>query len=695
MATRAELELVANLQGNAATKMDDLSDKGKGLGGVFGKVAGGLTSLISPVGLATAGIGLLGGALTGAISAASEEAVGIERLNTTLKNSIPGWDGNTEAIDAYIAQQETLSFADDQLRDSLGFLVGQTQNLGEAQALQATAMDLARAKGISLEAATRAVGKVDQESIGILKKLGIQVTENMTKEEALTAIRQASAGQAEAYANTAAGSMERIQNMLGNVVEDIGGVLLPIVTSGLQILLGLADGVMNFLGPAFAAVGDAIGGVVGWFQQMTEGTSSLSGGLFNIAESAANFFEPLGYYIGYVANIVAALEEFWSNLQGGMPFLEALGELGSDVFTSLQDFGRRMVDWFINDGLPGLISTLQQWGAALINWIAKDALPFIGQKLTEFGTAVGAWVTGGGLQALISNLITWGGAFLGFIAKDVLPFIVGKLGDLLSAIGTWITQGGLAALVANLVTWGTAFLGWIAKDVLPTIATKLGEFGTAVWTWITQTALPEAVKKLKEFAQAFLDWVKNDVLPTIGTKLAEFGTAIWNWITQAAKDAGDKVKALGGALVDGIKAGINAAWQGFLNWLNGILAGLPQVIKDFFGIKSPSTLMAGYGMDIGMGLAEGIKASIPLVQGAMSDLTRGANRGIGIPAGGGMGGSRMGVPGGGGIAVGSIVINAPGAPDGRQLAQSVYAELERLEQQNTRWHMRNPGWGPI
>ena len=269
MASTAALDLLIQMKGGkeAAQQLDQVGDKGRNLGGVFGNLAGGASALLPVVGI----IGGLGAALAGAVKAADDEQVGMNRLYTTVQNSIQGWTGNTSAIEGYIAKQQDLAFADDILRDSLGFLVGQTKNLQEAQDLQSVAMDLARAKNIDLMLATKAVGKVDNDSIGILKKLGIEVTDQMTKEQALAAIRQQTAGQAEAYANTTAGAMSRLQTHFGNVVESIGHILLPQITAALSGIAdfvsspgfqGAIENAMTFISGAFQALGVAIGVVI-------------------------------------------------------------------------------------------------------------------------------------------------------------------------------------------------------------------------------------------------------------------------------------------------------------------------------------------------------------------------------------------------------------------------------------------------
>jgi hypothetical protein len=622
----ADVSGLAGGMGKANREIDNLEGNISKADGAGRGLGGGLLGLVNPIGLATAGIGLLGTGLFKSVEAAKEEAVGIERLNKTLENSIPGFNAATAGVDDYIASKEKLSFADDQIRDSLGFLVSQTHDLTEAQSLQATAMDLARAKGISLEQATKAVGKVDQESIGILKKLGIEVTENMTKQEALAAIQASTAGQAEAYANTAAGAQERLGNMMGNIMEDVGGVLLPLLTQGLQLaiqgfewltnavgpavtwLMNMGQTILTVLQPALDGIGQFIqGGIAAW--QTFFGTISQGGDVFTAfgtllselwANIQTNLFPLIGNLIGWLAEqipVIAGKLAEWAAAFWGWIQTDAIPGL----MTALQGLGEAIWGWITGGGLEGLISNLVTWGGAILNFIVKDVLPFIGQKLLDLGTFIWNWITGGGLTSLISNLVTWGGAFLDFVAKDVLPFIGQKLGDLATFLWNWIVNDALPTIITKLGEWGTAFLNWVTKDVLPTIGTKLGEIATAIWNWITQTAT-DFVTNVKALATSFWTWI-TDTVTNIPTKLGEIATKIWNWITETAKDALTKAAAMGKSIIDGILQGLKDAAGAIWDWLTGMLGGMVQGVKDFFGIKSPSKLMAE---EVGKPLAEGI-----------------------------------------------------------------------------------------
>jgi hypothetical protein len=300
-----------NKVNNALDKLDDgvgkAGSSGGKFGGVFDKLGGTIAGFGGPVGIAAAGLATLGAGLIAAGKAAAEEQVGIERLNKTLQNSIPGWDGNTKAVEKYIAKQEKLAFADDQLRDSLNQLVAQTGNLAEAQDLQALAMDLSRAKGMDLMTATKLVGKVDMENIGILQRYGIAVDKNATKEEALAAIRKQTAGQAKAYANTTAGALERIQNTFGNMVEDIGGKVLELVAGPLQSIAEFLQS-DDFAGVA-EFVGDAMGVV----------------------------FESMGKALETVGTAIGVFKNIWEKDWGGIrTIVETVWNVISTIYTSLQ-----------------------------------------------------------------------------------------------------------------------------------------------------------------------------------------------------------------------------------------------------------------------------------------------------------------------------------------------------------------------
>jgi hypothetical protein len=268
--------------------------KAKGTSGIMAKLGQATGGLVNPLSLALGGVvGLVGG-LSFAAKAAADEEKNIAKMTTALKASVPGFDGNTEAIEALIAKREDLAFSDDELRDSLATLVTSTHDVNAATDLQATAMDLARLKGVDLATASEALAKANAGSTRELKALGIVVDDSKDKTQVFAAIQKAAAGQAAAYASTTNAKWTTLQNKFGDLVETVGGALLP-------VLDGLASFAIDTLIPAIAGVVDVIVGIakairgaiqavkdfIAQFQLMKQYTAEEKAAHFGISPHAA------------------------------------------------------------------------------------------------------------------------------------------------------------------------------------------------------------------------------------------------------------------------------------------------------------------------------------------------------------------------------------------------------------------------
>lgn len=505
MASTAALELLVQLDSKRASAgLDELGEKGGGLGDLFQKGAM----------IAGAAVLGLGAALFGAASAAAEEEVGQKRLYGTLKNSVKGWDGNTSAIEDYVSQQTKLAFADDEVRDSLTFLTRQTGDLTEAQELQTTAMDLARSANISLEQATKAVGKVDNESIGILKKLGITVTDQMTKEEALAAIRASSAGAAQDYANTTAGSMERIQNSFGDVVETIGGAVLGIVSGPLAAfadwlqspavqtgIQAAADFIKNGLAVAFDAVGNAI--KIVW-------------------PIVQPFFKAIGDFIGVLTSS-GDLGTAFSTLFSGMG--TAISNAWPIVSSALGTLIGNIWNWIITNA-PTILSTLANWTVQFYNWVVNDVLPKLGGWLGEIAAALWKFITDNA-PTWLTKLGEWTTQIWAWVTNVLIPGVATNLGTWIAAIWTWVTENADDWLI-ELGKWTVKIWEWVTGDLIPGIAENLGKWLTAIWAWVSTNA-PIWAEKLGAWTVAIWGWV-TDVQNGLPAHLAPVAQTLWNWI---------------------------------------------------------------------------------------------------------------------------------------------------------------------
>lgn len=251
--------------------------KAEGLGGSLKNIGKGIA-----VGAGVAAFGLLTGAMDIAIGtlgamdqAFKDDEVSQTKLAQALKNNIPNWSGSTKAVEEYASAQGKLGFTDDEVRDSLGQLIGITHDLTKAQELNTLAQELARAKGIDLATASDIVTKAAQGNGKALKGLGIDIKGATDAAGMLDAIQQNVKGSAEAWAATNEGKLAVSNVKVGEAMEKIGGVIdkvaqvvLPALADAFSFVadvvaqaMPFVEGAIKALGPVFKAVG-AIAGVV-------------------------------------------------------------------------------------------------------------------------------------------------------------------------------------------------------------------------------------------------------------------------------------------------------------------------------------------------------------------------------------------------------------------------------------------------
>jgi hypothetical protein len=162
--------------------------------------------------------------LRSSIDAAKEEAVAEKQLQTQFK-------ANRETLAPYRREIEKFTdalsaksgFENDQLVAGLTTILRTQPNVTKALRDEATAADLARAKHLSLSAASTILAKVEGGNTTLLRRQGIQVAKNATAEQALAVLRQRVAGQAAAGAT----QQEKFGAVLHRTEEIVGAGLLP------------------------------------------------------------------------------------------------------------------------------------------------------------------------------------------------------------------------------------------------------------------------------------------------------------------------------------------------------------------------------------------------------------------------------------------------------------------------------------
>jgi hypothetical protein len=191
----------------------------------------------------------LGGLVAGlgdAVKGAMEDEQAQAMLARQLQKTTAATDAQIAGVEAYITQQGKLKgVTDDELRPAMAGLVRATMDINEAQKAANLSMDIAAAKGISLETVTKAMEKAYGGNMTALAKLSPElrqmIKDGASMEEVMAEMAVTFGGAATDSANTAAGSMKRLGVALGEAKEGVGAALLPILEKAMPVLQSFAQ----------------------------------------------------------------------------------------------------------------------------------------------------------------------------------------------------------------------------------------------------------------------------------------------------------------------------------------------------------------------------------------------------------------------------------------------------------------------
>ena len=274
---------------------------------------------------AAAALGALTVAMGDAVKAAMEDEKSQQMLARQLKATTGATDEQIKSVEKYItAQGRNLGITDDQLRPALAGLVRVTKDVNEAQNAASLAMDIAAAKGISLETASKALEKAYGGNVAALAKLDPSVREMIkggaSLEEVFAKLQGTFGGAAKEASNTAAGGFAKMKLALDETKESIGAALLPVIQKVLPYLQKAAEWAQDnpkaftIIAGTIAAVATAILAVnaamaLNPFGLIAVGIAALVTGI----TVAYTKFEGFRNVVRTVVNGVASYIEFMAN----------------------------------------------------------------------------------------------------------------------------------------------------------------------------------------------------------------------------------------------------------------------------------------------------------------------------------------------------------------------------------------------
>jgi hypothetical protein len=225
----------------------NMGSLGKTGGAVFKTIAAGAAIAAAAI---TTAFGLAAKFTKTAIEAAIADDAEQQKLIATLKARGQTTEQATKRVNELIIAGQKLAFTDSETRKGYEIATSFAKKYANQQKILTTAQDLARAKNISLEAATKLVGRAFAGNTGALSRYGIQIEKGTKGVEALGSINKKVSGVAAQYAKTFAGQFDIVRDSINETVESIGmaiggGEGLPTFT---RLLEGITPVVQDLMG---------------------------------------------------------------------------------------------------------------------------------------------------------------------------------------------------------------------------------------------------------------------------------------------------------------------------------------------------------------------------------------------------------------------------------------------------------------
>ena len=386
------------------------------------------------------------------------------------------------------------------------------------------------------------------------------------------------------------------------------------------------------------------------------GGAMLVSGITSVVALIGTIASPIGLIVAAVALLGAA----WAGNWGG-----------------IQEKTQAVIDWIV-PLINGAITAITEWwaanGATLIgtvtatwDWIKglfQSAVDIIQPIVEGALTAISAWWTvwGGSVMSAVQN--TWDFIVKAFqtyfeVVRKVVETVWGVIQQLWEAYGDKILQGITNVWEIIKTVFGTAFtfiktlfeaFVLLFNGDLEGFAMKVTEAFTGLW---------EGIVKIVTLA-----WENIQLVAVVAMDLLNKALTIaWDFIKKIFTDAWDAIvlfitnsweafrvavatiingvvtfftdtdwASVGMNLIGGIVKGVTDAAGWLWDTVTGLLSGLLDKIKEFFGIASPSKLMAAQiGEPLVQGIGEGMKKAMRLMESAeLPDITASL---VGVPSG--------------------------------------------------------------
>lgn len=376
------------------------------------------------------------------------------------------------------------------------------------------------------------------------------------------------------------------------------------------------------------------GGTKEEMQRLLKDAQAITGIEYDIS-NLSDVYEAIHVIQGELNITGTTATEAATTLQGSFNSMKAawqdlLGQmaLGGDITTAMTNLTTTVTTYLFNNFLPMLGNVIMNV-PQVIGTALTTGLPILFQKGMEMITFIKD-----GVATAIPNLLAEGlPVILGFVQSlranfgqlvdsgieailSLVDGLIAGLPDLIAYVPEIVTNicGVINDNLPKVLGMGVEIIAKLIMGLannLPNLLANMGDIMMAAWNVVTA-----------------INWVSlgSTILKAVVNGIKAVGSSIPSLMKDLAQSGWNAFKnidwaGVGSAIINGIVSGIRAFGGAVRNALMGLAEQAWASVKNFFGIASPSKLMADtIGKYIPLGMAEGIDANAKYVNQAMENM---------------------------------------------------------------------------
>lgn len=321
------------------------------------------------------------------ISAATEAESSDIKVNAILQTMNTSLNEQADLFATVSERAIQLGFDDETAAESMARLWQVTGDTNIAQEALATAMDVARYKGIDLESATQALILAFGGSSRMLTQLGIDLEDNASKTEILGAIQEKTGGMAEAMADSTEGAMDRMDEAIENTKESLGAIFLPVVESVANFLAENLQPTIESIIESFKKWWDKLEelGIIQYFQDAWEEIITLfNDALLPTLKEHKDLFKDIEKILG--TTLIVAIATFVEAIKIAIAIITQIIDWIGDLKNATDEYREILIN--LTNQISEFVTKAIEWGQNLIGNFIQGIKNGINNLWAEIDTII-------------------------------------------------------------------------------------------------------------------------------------------------------------------------------------------------------------------------------------------------------------------------------------------------------------------